>query len=575
LPAGVAGGIKRGGVLNVTPLQAGDVLRKANVPEHSVSFMEAMSGGKAFLSGPYLFLAAEDWLVAIGYPLDGSDASPAFEKELARAIEQTGARKCWAACPQLPDRLKEHLRQRDCYYVLPLDTALPARLERMAEKAAASLRVEEAKDFTVEHRRLWAEFIQRDLPPNVLELYARTESVLAQTPGLSLLNAWDANGHLAAALLIDSAPHRFATYLLGAHSRVHYTAHASDLLFREMVRRAREQGKEFIHLGLGVNDGIRRFKMKWGGRPGTGYEMAEWREKETGGAALDSLVRAMTSSPSTERAGIDRGPEQRRFAMLWELEKNGKRSWIGGTAHFFKYSFENSFRKLFSGADTIIFEGPLDPASMEQVAAAGRDLPPGSPALFHVLTEHEIRDLERVVCGPRGFWARFLDLEWPNAPDVRHLLAHTRPWMAFFSLWSAYLTRKGWTGSVDLEAWRLAREMGKRVRTMETIPEQIEALGDMPIARIANYLRKCREWDSHIKRNIRTYLKGDLQTTLGSNAEFPTRVERVIDRRDAVFLERMRPFIEEGRTIVFVGTAHMVNLRGMLAGAGFSVKKAQ
>ena len=62
---------------------------------------------------------------------------------------------------------------------------------------------------------------------------------------------------------------------------------------------------------------------------------------------------------------------------------------------------------------------------------------------------------------------------------------------------------------------------------------------------------------------------------LGTSIEFPTRTELVIGRRDARFLERMRPFIEAGGCAVFVGSAHMLNLRHMLAEAGFSVRRCR
>jgi uncharacterized protein YbaP (TraB family) len=61
----------------------------------------------------------------------------------------------------------------------------------------------------------------------------------------------------------------------------------------------------------------------------------------------------------------------------------------------------------------------------------------------------------------------------------------------------------------------------------------------------------------------------------GTRIEFPTRTELVIHRRDARFMERMRPFIEEGCCAVFVGSAHMIDLRGMLAAAGFTIRRAR
>lgn len=42
-----------------------------------------------------------------------------------------------------------------------------------------------------------------------------------------------------------------------------------------MINLAREYGKGYINLGLGVNEGIRRFKEKWGGIPFLRYEFYE------------------------------------------------------------------------------------------------------------------------------------------------------------------------------------------------------------------------------------------------------------------------------------------------------------
>jgi hypothetical protein len=59
----------------------------------------------------------------------------------------------------------------------------------------------------------------------------------------------------------------------------------------------------------------------------------------------------------------------------------------------------------------------------------------------------------------------------------------------------------------------------------------------------------------------------------GTTIEFPTRTESVIGRRDRNFLAGMRPFIKQGRCVVLVGTAHLVDLRGMLGEAGFVIRR--
>ena len=97
------------------PSELHSILARATVPEHSVAFMQAVSGGEPFLVGPYLFLSAQDWLLAIGYPLSGDDHPPQFERALGDAVRKTRARDCWAICPELPPRLKGHAGTTDRY----------------------------------------------------------------------------------------------------------------------------------------------------------------------------------------------------------------------------------------------------------------------------------------------------------------------------------------------------------------------------------------------------------------------------------------------------------------------------
>lgn len=559
------------------PLPA--VLEHATVPEHSVPFMEAVSGGRAFTEGGYLFLNAGDWLTVVGYPLRGTYAHEAFETALRAALARTGAVNCWAAAPDLPPRLQPLCVERDVYYLLDADAPVPSRLRGPLRRAAEALRVEEGRTFTAEHRRLWAEFTGRKaLRPMTRQLFARTPAMLA-APGadVRLLDARDRQGRLAACLVLDFTPASFCSYIIGAHSRTHYTPHAADLLFAAMLEAARREGKSLIHLGLGINDGIRRFKTKWGGRPGPAFCMAQWREDPASSraAAVDGFVETLLKTPAglSKRQILASLPEQRPFAMLWEVEKNGRLSRIGGTAHFFCCSFTHSLEKLFEQADTVIFEGPLDRESLDEVERIGRTLPPQAPCLLDRLEEPEIRRLERVVRGPTGRWARLLNAANPHPADVRGLLGRTRHWFAFFSLWTAFLERRGWRESVDLEAWNLALDMGKTVLGMESLDEQIASLESLPPERAAAFLRNCRSWNAYTRRNMRAYLAGNLEGMLGTSTEFPTRTEQIIGMRDRRFLERMRPYLEQGRVVVFVGAAHMLNLRRMLAEEGFRVRK--
>lgn len=571
-----------------------EVLARAVVPEHSVYFMEAMSGGHSFTVGDYFFLTSGDWLMAIGYPLSGGAdydfasfraAIDEAVRDAAKNPQKPGAEagrvNVHAVAPYFPADFDGQVSENDHFFILPSDSPVPERIKRHLRKAEEALRVDEGTEFTPAHRRLWSEILTKTgMRNNVREMYAKTGHVMSGRPrGLSFLNAWDEKGNLAASLLVDSAPGEFLSYIIGAHSRRNYTPYATDLLFAAMLEKAGRENKKYVHLGLGVNEGIERFKRKWGGVRQLSFAMANWTEDlpEFSGArlAMDGVVKSLRSRPPdmSKQQIFDTFPQQRTFAMLWELEKNGRKSWIGGSAHFNYYSYSVYFEKFYENVDTVIFEGPLDAESLDIFEKSGRARKPGDANLYELMTREEYLELKRVVRGPEGRLARLLGMESDYKADVDYLLKETRPWYAFFSMWTGFLTRLGWKESVDLECWNLAKEMGKTVIAMETHEEQLASLESIPVERILSFFRSCAEWPKFAKMNLTAYLHGDLGMLFGTSTEFPTRTNTVIGVRDVRFCERMRPFMEQGRAVAFVGTAHMLQMRGLLRDMGFSVRK--
>lgn len=168
-------------------------------------------------------------------------------------------------------------RESDQYYKLELrDFRITANLRRRVERAARELTVEKEKALTGEHRALVAEFLERERPAARIEkLFLEMAEYTAKAPSALVLTARRKAGGISAFYVVDVGASEFATYVVGCHSKEAYVPGASDLLFFEMAGLAREHGKRYIHLGLGVNEGIRRFKEKWGGIPFLRYEFCE------------------------------------------------------------------------------------------------------------------------------------------------------------------------------------------------------------------------------------------------------------------------------------------------------------
>ena len=85
------------GNLNLPHLQ--EILKRGYVPEHSVWFMRAVSCGEPLLVDDHFFLAGQDWLMAIGYPLEGDYDASKFQDALEKCRKRIQPSRCLSVSP--------------------------------------------------------------------------------------------------------------------------------------------------------------------------------------------------------------------------------------------------------------------------------------------------------------------------------------------------------------------------------------------------------------------------------------------------------------------------------------------
>jgi uncharacterized protein YbaP (TraB family) len=270
-----------------------------------------------------------------------------------------------------------------------------------------------------------------------------------------------------------------------------------------------------------------------------------------------------------------RTPE-RPLRMIWEV-KSGKqrKGYLVGTAHFFPFSFKKHFTDLMPEIDTLLLEGPLDEGDMEKVRACGARN--DGPSLYDLLDRETIARIHEELDGDRAgaqtAFASYLDLFRKKGTDSdrRPEIEAMKPWMAFFSIWSHFVRQRGWIYSVDLEALGVARAMGREVRFLETIEEQIRALDEIPVERIVAFCERIDQWERFAREHEKRYLKGSYEILMNNVSMFPTRCESIVDRRDPVLFERMLPFVEKGGVLVCVGTIHIRGIKVRLERDGYTL----
>lgn len=282
----------------ITTEEEAYILSKAYVPEHIVSLMALISKGEPFLIRDCLCYVKDNWVIVIGYPLNGEFAQDSFKALFQEVTSKFEPEYVWIAAPEVPDEYaKSSLEmEHDEYYRLELKGfKAKGSLVREVNKAMERLTVEKTNNFTKEQKIIIEEFVKREKPGDrIKELYLSMPGYVAASKTAMLLNARDTEGHLSAFYVIELAATEFAAYVVGCHSKKNYVSHASDLLFYEMVMAAQEKGKTYINLGLGVNDGIRRFKEKWGGIPFLKYTFCEYhRGRKNIPRLVTSFISAM------------------------------------------------------------------------------------------------------------------------------------------------------------------------------------------------------------------------------------------------------------------------------------------
>ena len=267
------------------------ILDRAYIPEHIVGLMTSVSSGEPYLFQNCFFCRKQDWIIFVGYPLGRDFATKDLEAVIGETRKRFRPKYLSLIAPELPPSLSVSCEEKesDSYYTLDIPVgAIKSQIRRLVRKAREIATVERSTEMGEAHKELTEEFIERANPPlRVRNLFLKMPDYVCHSEGSVVLNAWDKEMNLAAFYVVDLAAKNFSAYVIGCHSKTNHVQGASDLLCLEMIEMSVEYGKKYVHLGLGVNEGIRRFKEKWGGVPTTRYEMCELVLKRP--SVLDAL----------------------------------------------------------------------------------------------------------------------------------------------------------------------------------------------------------------------------------------------------------------------------------------------
>lgn len=258
------------------------ILSKAYVPEHIPKMMSFLSDSECFLiDEKYLIFQNKEFLIFIGYPLDESEHTEKIQECIKTVLKKFKPMRLFILTDKSETKIFKRFRKvdEDFYYVIDIEgLSIDKKLLKIIEKAEKKIRIKIERQTTDEHRKLTEDFLMnKNLPENVKELYRRLPEYMKISEGIFYLSAYSWDGKLVGYYIVETEAKKFSAYMIGATSKINNVPHTSDYLMYQLIRLSKDMGKENVNLGIGVNEGISRFKEKWGAKKTLKYEVYEYQ----------------------------------------------------------------------------------------------------------------------------------------------------------------------------------------------------------------------------------------------------------------------------------------------------------
>lgn len=278
----------------IGPDRLSRVTAGAVVPEQVVDYVRAVSGARPRLLADCVGYAVGEDLVLVGYPLhdprDVTAMAAAVEAALAvpnvRHVTVIGP----ARPPQAPPRA---VIAEDGYLALPVPAPAPgAKLRNLLRRAGRELTLVHGRRLDETHTALVERYIdERRLSSGTRHIFRQIPRYLATSAGARVVSAIREDGRLAAFAVGEFAALSTAFFMFCFRDPATAPPGSADLVLSGLLQEAQDRGQTLMNVGLGVSEGIRFFKRKWGAAPFLPYMETRWEPKPAGPlSALRRLV---------------------------------------------------------------------------------------------------------------------------------------------------------------------------------------------------------------------------------------------------------------------------------------------
>ena len=269
----------------IGPDRLARVSAEAVVPEQLVSYVRAVSGSKPAMIGSCVGYQSEGSIVLVGYPLHDPKDEGAMADAIEEALHMPDLRRLTVIGPVRPPQAPiETEVTEDSYFVLPLPPPAPGqKLRNLLKRAGRELTLHRELRLGEDHLALVQGYLnERTLAPGTRHIFRQLPLYLEASAGSMVFSARLADGRLAAFAVGEFGSLSTAFFLFCFRDSELAPPGSADLALSGLLEEARQRGQSRMNLGLGVSEGIRFFKRKWGAEPFLPYVEVTWKPGSMG-----------------------------------------------------------------------------------------------------------------------------------------------------------------------------------------------------------------------------------------------------------------------------------------------------
>lgn len=256
------------------------VTAAAVVPEQVVGYVNAVAGSKPRMFGSCVGYSSGAEVILVGYPLHDPLDGAAMAAAVDLAIQTAELERITVIGPVRPPQAPEtNETVKDQYYALPLpEPDAGQKLKNLLRRAGRDVQLVSGRRFENDHAALVQRYLEeRPLAAGTRQIFRRLANYIEASSGSLIVSARRPDGRLAAFAVGEFASLTTAFFMFSFRDPNLAPPGSADLTLSGLLQEAGQRGQTRMNLGLGVSDGIRFFKRKWGAEPFLPYVETSWR----------------------------------------------------------------------------------------------------------------------------------------------------------------------------------------------------------------------------------------------------------------------------------------------------------